>query len=130
MVTDPIGDFLIRIKNAGMRGHECVTAPYSKIKHNIADVLVAEGYAKDIVKKGKKIKKNIELGLIYSDSKPKINDVKRISLPSRRVYKNAKDLAQMNRGRGIIIVSTPKGVITAKEAVKRKVGGEVLCSIQ
>ncbi len=128
MVTDPIGDFIIRIKNAQNQGLSQVCAPYSKIKHNIADVLVSEGYAKSVAKRGKKVKKILELNLIYKDSKPRINGVKRVSKPSKRIYRNSKELAHPKE-KGVLIVSTPVGVVTAKQASQKRVGGEVLCSI-
>jgi len=129
MVGDSIADFITRIKNAQARGKETVSAPYSKIKHDISEVLIKEGYVKSAVKKGKKIKKTLELELVYIDSHPRVEGVKRVSRPSRRVYMSAKELGKMGRRRGLLIVSTPKGIITSAEAFKANVGGEVLCTL-
>jgi len=129
MVGDPIGDFLIRIKHAQERGHESVSAPYSRLKQNVADVLAREGFIKSAVKKGKKVKKQIEVDLLYTGGTPRIKGVKRISLPGKRVYAGAKEIARVGGRRGVIIVSTPRGVLTSKDALTQKVGGEVLCKV-
>jgi len=126
---DPIADMLVQIKNAGAVGKESITVPYSKLKHSIADVLMKEGMVSAVSKTGKKVKKNLEIGLVYNDGVPKINDLKRVSKVSRRIYKGFKDLISVRQGHGMLIISTPKGILTDKEAKKAKVGGEVLFKV-
>jgi small subunit ribosomal protein S8 len=128
MVVDTIGDMITRIKNAQKAGHFSVTIPHSNFKNDISDLLAKEGFIKSASKKGRKIKKVIEIELIYKDSTPKITEIKRISRPSKRIYKSAGELRR-GTGRGLIIVSTPKGVLSATDAAKENIGGEVLFSI-
>lgn len=129
MVTDPIADFLIRLKNAGDVGHENVSIPYSKLKMAVASILKKEGYIADVSKKGKKITKSIEVNLASADGVPKIKGIKRISKPSRRVYLGVKNISPIRHGYGLLILSTPKGLMTGKEARKGCVGGEALFKI-
>lgn len=128
-MKDSIADFITQIKNAGNAGKSSVVIPYSKMKMAIADVLVKEGFLKSATKKGKKITKFIELELVYEGNKPFVQGVQRISKLSRRSYQGAKDMKPVRHGYGLLIVSTPKGIMTGKEARKENVGGEVLFSI-
>lgn len=120
---DQIANMINMIKNAGRAGHEFVVVPHSKIKFSIAECLVREGYLKTATKKTKKGFPILELGLVYVDEAPKITGVDRISKSSCRVYKGVKEI---RRGYGLTILSTPKGILTDKEAKKEMVGGEVL----
>lgn len=130
MVTDPISDFIIQIKNACMVGKEHVSIPYSKFKFAVANKLRDSGYVKSVTKRGKKARKNIEIELIYNkDGTPRINDVARLSKPSRRIYKGASAIRPVKYGTGSLILSTPKGILTDREAKKEKVGGEALFEI-
>lgn len=133
-MTDPIGDMIIRIKNAGRAELETVVMPHSRLKEEIATVLSKAGYLGSVEKKGKRIKKFLEIGLLYGEKvegkrQPRIVDVKRISKPSRRVYEGSKDIRAPRGGWGAAILSTPKGVMLDREAKKQKVGGEVLFKI-
>ena len=124
---DQIANMINMIKNAGLRGHEFVVVPHSKIKFAIAECLVKEGYLKNVTKKVQKGFPVIELGLSYSeDGTPKISETDRISKSSCRVYKGVKDI---KRGYGLTVLSTPKGILTDKQAKKEMVGGEVLFRI-
>lgn len=127
MVTDPIADFIIRIKNAGKAGKESVLLPYSKVKEAIANVLVSEGYLKSVSKK--KNNSALELVLNYHNGESKIKEVERISKTSRRVYCGFEDIHPMKGGFGKTIFSTPKGILTDRQAIKEKVGGEILFKI-
>lgn len=112
------------IKNASRANRELVVVPHSKIKFAIAECLVKEGYLKDATKKMQKGFPVIELGLVYgNDGEPKVTDVSRISKSSCRVYKGVKDI---KRSYGLTVLSTPKGILTEKQARKEMVGGEVL----
>jgi len=121
---DQIANMINMIKNASSKGHEFVVVPHSKIKFSIAECLVKEGYLKSATKKTQKGFPVIELGLVYDlDGEPKITGADRISKSSSRVYKGVKDI---KRGYGLTIISTPKGILTDKQARKEMVGGEVL----
>lgn len=126
---DPISNMLIQIKNAGMAKLPTVTIPYSSAKLAIAHVLQKEGYVSSVSQKGKKAKQYIEIELTYTDNKPRIKDVKRVSKPSRRIYKRVKDIKSVRQGYGTLVLSTPKGVMTDTEARKEHVGGEALFTV-
>lgn len=123
---DPIGDFINRIKTASATGLASITVPYSKIIGDIADVLVKNGFLKSAAQKGKGIVKSLEAELVYTESGPRIAGAERVSKLSRRVYQKSKDSRPVLRGRGIAVLSTPKGILTDAEARKANVGGEVL----
>ena len=127
MVNDPISDLIIRLKNAGAVKKESVLLPYSKLKEAIALVLVAEGYLKSVTKK--KTSPVLEIVLNYHNGESKIKEVERISKNSRRVYRGFEDIHPMKGGFGKTIFSTPKGILTDRQAIKEKVGGEVLFKI-
>jgi len=130
MVTDPVADFVNQIKNAGAVGKTTVSVPFSNLKSAIADVLLAKGYIRGVEKKGKKIKKTLEVTLAYAeDGKHRIKGVKRISKPGRRSYKSVKEIVPVRYGHGAVILSTPKGVLTGDDAKKENVGGETLFEI-
>ncbi len=130
MVKDNVADFITKIKNAGQSGKAQVSFPYSKFIHAIAELLAKEGYLASVEKKGKKIKKTLEVGILFLDGhSPKIIDVKRISKLSCRVYEKAKNLRPVRGGYGLAILSTPKGLMTDVVARKERVGGEVLFKI-
>lgn len=129
MISDPISDMLIRIKNASRVGHDSVLVPFSELKFAIAELLVREGYLSSAVKRGKKVRKTLALSLVYKAGTPALSDVKRLSKPSRRVYMHAKDIHSVRQGEGLLVLSTPSGLMTGAEAYKNKTGGEALFSI-
>ena len=130
MTTDPVGDFINRIKNGGEVKKQKVSVPFSAFKMAIAEVLKEAGYIQAIDKKGKKVKKTLDISLKYDDAgKARIIGVKRISKPGRRMYRGVEDIRQVRYGHGTLILSTPKGIMTDKEARKQKVGGEALFEI-
>jgi small subunit ribosomal protein S8 len=130
MVNDPIGDFIIRIKNASMVGKPAVVAPHSKLRLAVAEVLAQEGYLASVNKKGKKVGKTLEVSLSYNkDKSPRISGVERVSKPGRRIYKSASEIRPVKYGHGRLILSTPKGILTGESAQKENVGGEVLFKI-
>ncbi len=129
-MTDPISDMLTRIRNAVRASHELVNIPNSKLKINIAKVLKSEGYIKNfrIVSDGRH--RFIRIFLRYDeDGVPVIGGLKRVSKPSCRIYERAERIPTVLDGYGINIVSTSKGIMTDREARKKRVGGEVLCSV-
>ncbi len=130
MVTDPIGDFIVRIKNAGVVKKETVSVPFSKIKLAIAELLLAKGYIAGVAKKTKNNLKYLEITLLYSaDGRPAVSDVKRISKPSRRLYEGAKNIKRFRKGFGLSVFSTPKGIMADVDAKKNNLGGEFLFNI-
>lgn len=117
---------LITIKNGGLAGKESVLLPYSKMKHAIAECLKREGYVNDIEKKVKNNQPVLEVKLVYVEEKPKISEVERVSKQSRRVYFGVKDIHTVKGGTGLLVLSTPKGILSGKNARKEQVGGEAL----
>jgi len=111
-----------------MAGKESVVVPFSNIKFQIANLLKEKGFVSDVAKKGKK-GKYLEVALRYDDRTPFINDVKRISKSSKRVYMQAKEIYSYRQGVGMTVFSTPKGILSDMDAKKSKVGGEALFSI-
>ena len=126
---DSISNMLIMMKNGGLAGKESVAFPYSKMKHAIADCLKKEGFVSEVSKRVKKDQPVLEVGLIYTDKKPKITEVERISKQSRRVYYGMKEIHSVRSGSGLLVLSTPKGILTGDDARKEHVGGEVICKI-
>lgn len=130
MTTDPIGDLINQIKNAGAVKKATVSIPFSNFKLSIAEKLKAEGWVKGVEKKGKKVKKTIDIAIKYNeDGKAFVQGVKRVSKPGRRIYRGFEDVIPVKYGFGALILSTPKGIKTDKEAKKEKVGGEALFQI-
>ena len=130
MVGDTIGDFIVRLTNAGAIKKASVSVPYSAFKMAVAEKLKDAGYVAAIEKKGKKVKKTLDIVLKYSEEgMHAIQGVKRISKPGRRMYKSVHEIVPIRYGHGCLILSTPKGVMTDKEARKQKVGGEALFEI-
>lgn len=129
-MRDPISNLIIQIKNGGAAKKETCSIAYSNFAAGVAEALARKGYVKPGVKKGKKIQKTLEVGLIYNpNGTPRVSGVSRISKPSKRIYKGYGDIHQIKQGYGSVFISTPKGVLSDDEARKQKVGGEVLFSI-
>jgi small subunit ribosomal protein S8 len=130
MITDPVGDLIIRLKNAGAVKHATVSVPFSNLKLAIAEKLKDAGYVTGVDKKGKKVKKTLEVTLKYNtDGSPFIEGVKRVSKPGRRMYKSVHEITRVRYGHGSLILSTPQGIKTDKEARKEKIGGEAMFEI-
>lgn len=129
MFQDPIADFLTRIRNAQSARLDTVKAPSSKIKHDLAKILEREGYVGAVHVEEDGAKKTLVVALSYEGSRPKIHSIKRISKPGLRIYRKAFELPRVMSDIGIAIVSTSAGLMTNKEARRRKLGGEVLCEI-
>lgn len=114
------------MKNGNLAGKEFILLPYSKIKNAIAECLKKEGYITNLSQKVRKDQPLLEIELMYIDKKPKITEVERISKQSRRVYFGVKDIHKVRNGSGLLVLSTPKGILSGKEARKEQVGGEAL----
>lgn len=130
MVTDPISNMIISMKNGALVSKKTVVVPFSKLKYAIAQCLKEQGY---ITEASKKTEKNnvsvLEMTLAYTGDTPRIHDVKRMSKPSRRTYLGVHDIRGVKNGHGMVVLSTPKGILTDKQARKEMVGGEALFMI-
>lgn len=122
---DPIANLLITVKNGYMARKTNVVVPYSKFKMAIARVLAKEKF----IAKAEKEENLINIELLYTNGKPRISTVKRVSKPGLRLYEKAKNIKEPRGGRGLTIVSTPQGVMAGKEAKQKKLGGEIICRI-
>ena len=129
VMTDPIADFLTRIRNANRQHHETVMVPASKLKVDIAEILKNEGFIKGYKIEGEGPIKNIVITLKYRGNDRVITDLKRISKPGLRVYAKVNEIPKVLNGLGIVILSTSQGLMTDKEARAKQVGGEVLAYI-
>ena len=129
-ITDPIADLLTRIRNANSAKHETVEIPASNMKKAICQILLDEGYIKDMKVEDNGHQGNIVITLKYGENKARIiQGLKRISKPGLRIYAGVEDMPRVMKGLGIAIVSTSKGVMTDKQARKNGVGGEVLAFV-
>ena len=129
MTTDMIADMLTRIRNAINAGHETVSIPASKVKLNIANILLAEGYIAKVEETQEGVRKNLVVTLKYNGKQNVISGLKRISKPGLRIYAKCDELPKVLNGLGIAIVSTSKGLLTDKQAREKKLGGEVLAYV-
>jgi small subunit ribosomal protein S8 len=129
MHTDPIADFLTRIRNAQHAHRETVDSPSSTVKVKIAKILQSEGFIADVRERTEGVKKYVTLTLKYENHEPKIHSIKRVSKPGLRIYRQSNELPRVLSDLGIAIISTSAGIMTNKDARRRKLGGEVLCEI-
>lgn len=128
-MTDPIADMLTRIRNAAAARKAEVEVPYSRIKWEIAKILEREGFLARVAEPEQKPRPHFDLMVKIAGRESAIHDIRRISTPSRRVYAGFAEIPPVRSGRGITIVSTPNGIMTGKEARRRKLGGEVICQV-
>ena len=126
---DPISDCLTRIRNGLMRGKDFVHVPHSKLKHELVNVLISEGYLMGCEKTEIDNKPFISVQLKYYNDSPVIKDLKRISKPSLRKYSSSTSLDSVKNGLGSYILSTNQGLMTDKDARAKNVGGEILCEV-
>jgi len=129
VVNDPIADMLTRIRNAQIAGHDSVSIPASNMKKSIAKILLSEGFVKNVEFQKNEHQGMIRVTLKYVDKRPVIVGLKRISRPGLRVYASYNEIPKVLGGLGTAILSTPRGVMTDREARKNAVGGEVLAFI-
>ncbi|MBO0321739.1 30S ribosomal protein S8 [Muricauda sp. CAU 1633] len=131
MLTDPISDYLTRIRNASKAGHRVVDIPGSNLKRQITKILFDQGYILSYKFEEDKVQGNIKIALKYDKAtkEPIIKKLQRVSKPGLRKYSGSGDLPRVLNGLGIAIVSTSHGVMTSKQAQQENVGGEVLCYV-
>ena len=129
-VNDPIGDLITRIRNAGMRKKSKLSAPNSRLRASVLEVLKSEGFIRGYAAVEHKNGRNeLEIELKYFDGEPVIREIARVSKPGRRVYASVRNLPRINNGLGVAILSTPKGVMADHDARDANVGGEILCTV-
>lgn len=131
MSIDSIGDFLTIIRNGTLIGKPSVVAPYSKMKHAIAKILLDEGFIRDIqvVAQDEVAKKAIKVVLKYVDNESVIHEITRVSKPSRRLYNGRYNIKPVIGGLGLSILTTDRGLLSHKKAKEIGVGGEVICTV-
>jgi small subunit ribosomal protein S8 len=128
-ITDPIGDLITRIRNGQMRGLKKVSAPSSRLRKAVLDVLQKEGFIQDYVVNKEAKFENIEINLKYMYGDPVIKEIERVSRPGRRIYSRFESIKKIQNGLGISIISTSKGILSDNEAREQKLGGEILCKV-
>ncbi len=130
MNTDPIADYLTRIRNGIMAGHDAVVVPSSKIKAGLCGILKQEGYIHSFKQVEHEGREYLIVNLKYvKDKENVIHGLRRVSRPGLRIYSGAQEIPEVHGGLGIAILSTPKGLLTGKDARKQNVGGEVLAHV-
>lgn len=130
MITDPVSDLLARIRNAQTARHEAAKVPYSGLKFSIVKLLSEEGYIGPFQVTGGEGKgKEIQFTLRYAAREPLISSLVRRSRPGRRVYLGSRDIRPVRNGFGVAVLSTPKGILTDRQAREQKVGGELLFTV-
>ena len=128
-MQDPIADMLTRIRNAAAAGLEKVTIPLSKEKKAIAEVLKEEGYLVSVNVEGEGVKSQIVVELKYVGTKAVIEGIERVSKSSCRVHCGSREIPRVRNGLGIVVLSTPKGIMSGRKAAQENVGGEILCRV-
>lgn len=130
MMTDPVADMLTRIRNANMALHPTVSMPSSKLKEEIAKILVTEGYVESLDVQADGVRRRLDLKLRYGKDRDRvIKGLRRVSSPGRRVYAGASELPRVNGGLGVAVISTSQGLLPDREARRRRLGGEILCEV-
>jgi small subunit ribosomal protein S8 len=129
-MQDPIADMLTRIRNAQAVGEKQIQMPASRFKLAILNVLKEEGYINDFETEETAGKRNIRVNLKYYQDRPVIEKITRVSKPGLRIYRGSDELPTVRAGMGIAIISTPKGVMTERNARLQKLGGEVVCLVE
>jgi small subunit ribosomal protein S8 len=129
-MTDPVADFLTRLRNANSAYHESISLPYSKLKAGIAEILKSEGYVASVKVEDAEVGKTLSVELKYGPNRERsIAGIKRVSKPGLRVYAKSTELPRVLGGLGIAILSTSSGLLTDRQAAKKGVGGEVLAYV-
>lgn len=127
--TDPISDMLTRIRNAIAVNKNEVSLPYSAQKEKVAAILAKNGFLKDVKSSVEDGYKLLNIAINDEQTSSKITEIVRLSRPGRREYVKAKEIPILKRGRGLVIISTSKGVMTGEEAKKQRLGGELICQV-
>ena len=126
VLTDPIADMLSRIRNAISVNRKVVNVPYSKLKETLANKLKESNFIDDVKVEGEGVSKSLIITINAEGTNARITSLERVSKPGRRAYAKANEIPRVKNGRGIIFVSTSQGVLTGREAAKRRLGGELI----
>lgn len=129
VTTDPIADMLTRIRNAIAVNKNEITLPHSNIKESVSRILKEADFISEVKVDGKEPQKELHLWLAEEGKSPKITEIERISKPGRRSYAKAKEIPVVKQGRGVVIVSTSKGMMSGENAKKNQIGGELICKV-
>jgi small subunit ribosomal protein S8 len=130
MMTDPIGDMLTRIRNAGRARHGRTSCPASRFKVAVAKVLSQEGFVGEVSTEAGESYDTMTIAIRYrSNGRAMVDGIRRVSKPGRRVYVGADEIPHIRKGLGIVVLSTPRGVMCDREAREAKLGGEVICEV-
>lgn len=127
--TDPIADMLSRIRNAVMVNKSEVSMPYSRIKQSVAEILKKYGYITEVSASGDGVSKQLKIVINDGSSNARITEIARLSRPGRRMYAGSGKIPVVKQGRGMVIISTSKGVMSGDEAKKARIGGELICKV-
>lgn len=127
--TDPIADMLTRIRNAILVRKSEVSLPHSNIKESVARLLKDSNFIDDVKVKDAPVGKTLTITINDEDNNARITEIVRVSKPGRRYYVNAKEIPVVKRGRGIVILSTSRGLMTGDKAKAERVGGELICKV-
>ncbi|MCA9338961.1 30S ribosomal protein S8 [Candidatus Saccharibacteria bacterium] len=127
--SDPIADLLTRIRNAILVGKHEVRVPTSKLKETVAKQLQKAGYISAVTVEKGSPRNTLIITINEPGTNAKITEISRVSRPGRRVYAGANDIPKVKSGRGVMLISTSKGVMTGQEAIKQRLGGELLCKV-
>lgn len=129
-MSDPLGDMLTRLRNGQQAGKEIVECPFSKLRENVCNVLKDEGFIRGYsIEEREGNKKYLQIEMKYAEGRGVIRQIDRVSKPGRRVYSNVKSMPRFYNGLGVLVVSTPQGVMADHKARAANVGGEVLCQV-
>lgn len=129
-MNDPLGDMLTRIRNGQQAGKDIIECPYSRLQERVCEVLKDEGFIRGYTTEDRgNNKKSLMIQLKYAEGRGAIRQIDRVSKPGRRVYTNVKTMPRFFNGLGVLVVSTPQGVMTDYKARAANVGGEVLCQV-
>ena len=129
-MSDPLGDMLTRVRNGQQANKKIVECPHSKVRQNVCEVLKDEGFIRGFeIEEREGNKKYLQIQLKYAEGQGVIQQINRVSTPGRRVYTNVKTMPRFYNGLGILVVSTPQGVMADHKARAANVGGEIICQV-
>lgn len=127
--TDPIADMLTRVRNAARVGKNEVRLPHSKLKETIAKELVKNGYLTSVTTEAGSPRQELVIVINEAGTNARFTEITRMSTPGRRMYASVKDIPKIKNGRGLVLISTSKGVMSGFEAAKNRLGGEIICKV-
>jgi small subunit ribosomal protein S8 len=127
--TDPLADMLSRVRNAMAVNKQQVSLPHSQLKETVAKILVDSGFLADVQSGEENGRKTLTIKINEADQPSKITEINRLSRPGRRLYVKAAAIPKVKRGRGLVVISTSRGIMTGQQAANQKLGGELICEV-